>query len=110
MPSAVVGMSMAPHRWFSSVWSWQPTPLSLPSAATRCGDRVQPGVAQHVRHEAERGKYFRKRRIANAQAPGIGAERRHDGALAIAGKTPPLHRASARGHARLRMQMTGDFT
>src|SRR5713101_8563154 len=80
------------------------------SVAARSGDRVQPGVAEHMRHEAERLEYFRKRRVANAQAARIGAERRHHGALAIAGETPPLHRTPAPRHARLRMQMTGDFT
>ena len=52
---------------------------------------------------------FAKRRIADAQAAGIGAERRHHGALAVAGKAAPLHRAAARRHARLGMQMAGDF-
>src|SRR5258706_2771355 len=62
-----------------------------------------------MRHEAERLEYFRKRRVADAQAAGIGAERRHHGTLAIAGKAPPLHRTPASGDARLRMQMAGDF-
>src|SRR5258705_12993566 len=79
------------------------------SVAARCGNRVQPGVAEHMRHEAERLEYFRERRVANAQTSGIGTERRHHRALAIARKTPPLHRTSASGDARLRMQMTGDF-
>ena len=52
---------------------------------------------------------FRERRIADAQAAGIGAERRHHGALAVAGKTAPLHRAAAGRDARLGMQMAGDF-
>ena len=60
---------------------------------------MKPGVSE----------YFRKRRVANAQAAGIGAERRHHGALAVAGKTAPLHRTPAGRDARLRMQMSGDF-
>ena len=47
---------------------------------------MKPGVA----------KDFCERRIADAQAAGIGAERRHHRALAVAGKTSPLHRAAAR--------------
>ena len=37
-------------------------------------------------------KIFANAGIADAQAAGIGAERRHHGALAVAGKTAPLHR------------------
>ena len=55
-------------------------------------------------------KDFRESHIADAQAAGIGAERRHHRALAVAGKASPLHRAAARGDARLGMQMAGDFT
>src|ERR1700680_2904862 len=80
------------------------------SVAARGGDRVQPGVAEHMRHEAQRLEYFRKRRVTNAQAPGIRSERRPHRALPVARKAPPLHRTSARRHARLRMQMTGDLT
>ena len=71
--------------------------------------RRRPVVAEHMRHEARRPEYFRERRVADAQAAGIGAERRHHRALAVAGKTAPLHRAAARRHPRLGMQMAGDF-
>ena len=46
---------------------------------------MKPGVPE----------YFRERRVADAEAAGIGAERRHHRALAVAGKTAPLHRAAA---------------
>ena len=77
--------------------------------AARGRDRVHAVVAEHMRHEARRLEYLFERGVANAQAPGIGAERRHHRAHPVAGKTSPLHRASARGDARLRMQMSGDF-
>src|SRR5882757_11547637 len=80
------------------------------SVAARGGDGVQAVIAEHMRHQARGLEYLCKRRIANAQAPGIGAERGHHRALAVAGKTAPLHRTSACRHPRLGMQMTGDFT
>ena len=54
-------------------------------------------------------EYFCERRVADAQAAGIGAERRHHRALAVAGKTAPLHRTAAGRDPRLGMQMAGDF-
>src|ERR1700731_3094282 len=80
------------------------------SITPRPGDGVQPDIAEHMRHEFEPLEYLFKRRVADAQAAGIGAERRHHGALAVAGKTAPLHRSAARRHPRLGMQMAGDFT
>src|SRR3954464_11161156 len=70
---------------------------------------MHPVVAEHMRHETQGLEDLGEGVVANAQASGISAERRHYRALAIAGKAPPLHRASARGDARLRMQMSGDF-
>src|SRR6478672_7933397 len=78
------------------------------SITARSRDRMYPVVTEHMRHKAGRTKNFREGHIANAQAAGIGAERGHHGALAIARKTPPLHRASPCGDAGLRMQMAGD--
>ena len=69
---------------------------------------MQFAVAEHMRGEAG-GKNFRERRVADAQAAGVGAEGRHHGALAVAGKTAPLHRTAAGRHPRRGMQMTGDF-
>jgi hypothetical protein len=70
---------------------------------------VQPDIAEHMRHQARGLEDFFKGRVADAWAPGIGAERRHHGALAVAGKTAPLHRTAAGRHPRRGMQMTGDF-
>jgi hypothetical protein len=70
---------------------------------------VQPVVAEHMGREPQRRKYLRKRRIADAEAPGVGAERRHHHALAVRGEAAPLHRAAARRHPGLGMQMTGDL-
>src|SRR3954447_16655908 len=83
-----------------------PTALITP----RRGNRVQPIVAEHMRHEAWRAEDFGERRIADAEAAGVGAERRHHRALAIAGEASPLHRTAAGGDARLGMQMTCNFT
>jgi len=44
---------------------------------------VQLDVAEHMRREFDRLEDFCKRRVADAQAAGIGAERRHHGALAV---------------------------
>src|SRR5712675_2099430 len=99
------------------------SPIASPNSATRCrrrrlkprsitprgGDGVQPDIAEHMRHEARRLEYFRERRIADAETTGIGAERRHHGALAVAGEASPLHRTPARRHPRFGMQMSGDF-
>src|SRR5258708_10487257 len=63
-----------------------------------------------MRHKTWRLENLCERRVANAEASGIGAEGRHHSALAIAGKTAPLHRAAARAHPGLGMQMSGDFT
>src|SRR3954470_19606083 len=70
---------------------------------------MHTAVAEHVRDEPRRLEYFLKRRIADAQASGIGAECRHHRANTVAGEASALHRTSAPGHARLRMQMAGDF-
>src|SRR3954468_4623699 len=70
---------------------------------------MHPVVAEHMRHETQGLEDLGEGVVANAQAAGIGAERRHYRALAIAGKASPLHGTSARGDARLRMQMSGDF-
>ena len=60
---------------------------------------IRPGVPE----------YFRERGVANAEAAGIGAERRHHRALAVAGETSPLHRTAAAADPRLGMQMAGDL-
>ena len=70
---------------------------------------MRPVVAEHMGDEGERPEYPRERRVADAQAPGIGAERRHHRALAVRGKAAPLHGAPAGGDARFRMQMAGDL-
>src|SRR5207248_11410634 len=80
------------------------------SITPRGGDGVHAVVAEHVGHKARRSEYPCKRHVANAETTGIGAERRHHGALAVASKTAPFHRAAARWHAGLGMQMAGDFT
>src|SRR4051812_20647531 len=79
------------------------------SVAARGRDRVHPVVAEHMRHEAHGLEYFGEGVVANVQSASVGAERRHHGAHPVAGETSPLHRASARGDARLWMQMSGDF-
>ena len=73
------------------------------------GDGVHAVVAEHVGHKTRRPKNFRKRHVANAETTGIGPERGHHGAFAVAGKAAPFHRAAARWHAGLGMQMAGDF-
>src|ERR1700691_4466615 len=75
------------------------------SITPRGGDGVQAVVAKHVRDEAGALENFREGCVANAEAAGIGAERGHYRALAVAGKAAPLHRTAARRHARLGMQM-----
>src|SRR5579871_4839949 len=80
------------------------------SIAPRGCDRVHAVVAEHMRREIRRAEDFREGLIANAQPTGIGAEGGHDGALAVTGKAPPLHRTSARRHTRLGMKMARDFT
>src|SRR5580692_11243647 len=72
--------------------------------AARRRNRVQPAIAEHMYHEAKRAEDFGKGLVANAQATGIGAERRHHRALAVAGKASSLHRTSTRRHPRLGMQ------
>ena len=49
------------------------------------------------------------RAVAHIEAAGIGAEGRHDQALAVAGETAPADRAAALGDPRDRMQMAGDL-
>ena len=71
---------------------------------------MQPDIAEHVGHETQRLEDFCKRRVADGEAPGVGAEGRHHRAFAVAGKTAALHRAAARRHPRLGVQMAGDFT
>src|SRR6201992_1795797 len=61
-------------------------------------------------HEARCSEDLGKRCVADVEAAGIGAEGRHHGALAIAGKTSSLHRAPAGRDTRLGMQMAGDLT
>src|SRR3954447_3507164 len=77
--------------------------------AARGGDGVQAIVTEHVRHKGGFPENFCKLSITDAEAAGIGPEGRHHRALAVAGKTAPLHPAAAGGDARLRMQMAGDF-
>src|SRR5947209_1486984 len=79
------------------------------SVTARGRDRVHAIVAEHMRHEPWRLKYFPERGVANVQAPGIGPERRHHRARAIADETAPLQRAAPGGNARLWMEMTGNF-
>ena len=47
--------------------------------------------------------------VADAQAPRIGAERRHHSAFAVSRKAAPLHGAPAGRHARLGMQVARDL-
>ena len=68
---------------------------------------MQPEIAKHVCHEARGAEYFCKSRVADAQAPGVGAERRQNRVIAVADKTTPLQRASARSHPRLWMKVSG---
>src|ERR1700732_3358053 len=70
---------------------------------------MQAVVAEHMSREARRLEYFRESRVADAQAPGIGAECRHDRALAVAGKTAPLHPPRACRHPRLGMKVACDL-
>ena len=69
-----------------------PAPYS--SIAARGGDGVQPEIAEHMRHQARGPENCCERRVADAEAAGVGAERRHHRALAVAGKAAPLHRSS----------------
>src|SRR5579872_2797307 len=62
-----------------------------------------------MRHEAASGKDLRKRLVANAEAPGIGAEGRHHDALAVAGKTTPLQPARPRRDAGFWMKVACNF-
>src|SRR3954463_7508542 len=50
-----------------------------------------------------------KRRVADAEAAGIGAEGGHHGAHPVAGEAAALHRTAARGDASLGMKMAGDL-
>src|SRR5947209_3534265 len=75
------------------------------SVAARGRDRVHTTIAKQMRRETRGLEYFLERRVANAQAAGISAERRHHCAEAVTGKTPPLQRPPAGGDARLRMQV-----
>ena len=61
-------------------------------------------ITEYVRHEIER-EDFAKGRIADAEPPDIGAERRHHCALFVSRKAAPLHGAAAAGDARLGMQV-----
>jgi hypothetical protein len=51
---------------------------------------VHAVIAQHMSHEAGRPEYPCKRAVADAQAPGVGAERGHHRALAVGSETAPL--------------------
>src|SRR5690349_2457027 len=55
-------------------------------------------------------EYPGERPVADAEAAGIGAERRHDGAFPVACKTAPLHGTATRRDPRLWMQVTCDFS
>ena len=94
-------------------WTISSTPTrsaeTQESITPRRGDHVQPGIAEHMRHKVGVAKDLRKRVVANAQTPGIGAEGRHHEPLAVAGKTTPLHPSRPRGHPRLGVKMSGDF-
>src|SRR6266700_4720926 len=79
------------------------------SIAPRRGDGMQPVVAEHMRDEFQRRKYLPKGVIADAEAAGIGTERRHNRALAVSGEAAPLYGAATRRHPRLRVQMPGDL-
>ena len=79
------------------------------SVTPRRDNRVQPVVAEHVRDEIRRAENFRERFVADAQAPGVGAEGRHHGALAVSGKAAPLGGAAAGGDAGFGMQVAGDL-
>src|SRR5262249_25435837 len=70
------------------------------SITPRRGDGMQPVVAEQVRHELQRPENLLEGAVADAQAPRIGAERRHHCALAIAGKAAPLHAPPAGRNAR----------
>ena len=66
-------------------------------------------LAEHVRGERERAEQAEDGAIAHVEPAGIGAERRHDQAAAIAGEAAPAHRAAALRHPRDRMQMARDL-
>jgi len=71
---------------------------------------VQPDIAEHMRHEIQRREDSCERRIADAQAARIGAERGQHCALAVTGKTAPFHGASTACHTRFGMQVARDLT
>src|SRR5947199_10618600 len=51
-----------------------PARIARLSITPRCDDGVQPVVAEHMGGEIRRAEDFREGLIADAQAPGIGAE------------------------------------
>lgn len=70
---------------------------------------MHPPVAEHMGGKAERAEDRRKRCIADAEAAGIGAERRHDRAAVVAGEAAPVEGAATARNARLGVEMAGDL-
>lgn len=70
---------------------------------------MDAAVAEEMGDEAVLRKDPGEGSVADAEAAGIGAEGRHHGTHPVTGETAALHRATARGDARLRMQVAGDL-
>jgi hypothetical protein len=51
---------------------------------------VQVDIAEHMRHEGGRGEDFRKRLVADAEAPGIGAVKESGSQADLSVMTAPL--------------------
>ena len=68
---------------------------------------MDAAVAEEMGDEAVLRKDPGEGSVADAEAAGIGAEGRHHGTHPVTGETAALHRATARGDARLRMQVAG---
>ena len=70
---------------------------------------IKPRVAEHVRGEFERAEHVGKGGIADIEAAGIGAERRHHHAGRIRGEAAARYGAAAMRDPRHWMQMARDF-
>src|SRR5215471_13024182 len=73
------------------------------------GKRIDAALAHEMRGEGERAEHIGEGTVAHVEAAGIGAERRHHQARAVARKTAPAHAAPARAQARHRMQVACDL-
>lgn len=70
---------------------------------------MDAAVAEQMGDEAVSRKDLRKCDVADAEAAGIGAERRHHRSHPVGGEAAALHRSATRGDACLGMEMAGDL-